>query len=313
MFAVDTPAEKEVRVVMKQKFGVHTSIAGGLHNALTTGRHLGCDCLQIFVKNQRQWEAPPLTAEQVEMWRTAWRENPCGPVVAHGTYLVNLAAKDRVIRKKSIRGCIEEVRRCAALGVSALITHPGSHNGDGEAKGIKRVIGALKEILEKTGTCTTEVLLEVTAGQGTCLGHRFEHLAEMIEGAGGDDRLGVCLDTCHLHAAGYDLASEEGYERMAAELLRWLPIERVRCIHVNDSVKPAGSRVDRHAHIGQGTIGCEGFRRLVCDGRFAHIPRILETPKEVAPDGRDYDAVNLEVLKGLAGGNSGRHGDRVTR
>lgn len=285
---------------VKQKFGVHTSIAGGLHNALTTGRTLRCDCLQIFVKNQRQWEAPPLTAEQVERWRTAWQDNPCAPVVAHGTYLVNLGAKDRVIRNKSVRACVDEVQRCATLGVSALITHPGAHNGDGEAKGIQRIIASLKEVLDRTAACATDVLLEVTAGQGSCLGYRFEHLAEMIDGAGGDDRLGVCLDTCHLHAAGYDLASEEDYQRMTAHLLRCVAIERVRCIHVNDSIKPAGSRVDRHTHIGQGTIGCEGFRRLLRDRRFTHIPRILETPKETAPDGRDYDAVNLEILRRLA-------------
>jgi deoxyribonuclease IV len=302
---------------VKQKFGVHASIAGGLHNALLSGRQLGCDCLQIFVKNQRQWEAPPLTDEQVAQWKAAWQENPCSPVVAHGTYLVNLAARDRVIRKKSIREFVDEVQRCEALGLSGLITHPGSHGGDGEAKGIKRVIAAIKEILDKTSACKTNVLLEITAGQGNCLGHRFEHLAEMIEGAGGDRRLGVCLDTCHLHAAGYNLARQEGYEAMVGDLLRCLPIERVRCIHVNDSIKPAGSRVDRHTHIGKGTIGREGFRRLLRDGRFVHISKILETPKEVAPDGRDYDAVNLEVLRRLASGTAdkerGRRGDKEKR
>ena len=261
---------------------------------------MGCDCLQIFVKNQRQWHAPALTQQQIEAWKIAWRENPCSPVIAHGTYLVNLAAGG-LVRRRSIHEFAEELRRCAALGVMGLVTHPGSHGGDGEAKGIRRVIAALKEILERTDDCETAVLLEVTAGQGNCLGHRFEHLAEMIEGAGRDQRLGVCLDTCHLHAAGYDLASEEGYGRMVGDLQRNLPLEQVRCIHVNDSVKPAGSRVDRHAHIGQGTIGREGFRRLLRDKRFAAIPRILETPKETAPDGRDYDAVNLEVLRELAG------------
>jgi deoxyribonuclease-4 len=285
---------------VKHKFGVHASIAGGLHNALLIGKSLGCDCLQIFVKNQRQWEAPPLTAAQIEMWRQTWRENPCSPVVAHGTYLVNLASNDRVIRRRSIKEFAQGIQRCAALGVSGLITHPGSHNGDGETNGIRRVIAALREILGRTAACPTAVLLEVTAGQGSCLGYRFEHLAEMIEGAGGDGRLGLCLDTCHLHAAGYDLASQDGYDRMVGDLLRNVRIEQVRCIHVNDSVKGTGSRVDRHAHIGQGTIGREGFRRLLCDERFAGLPMILETPKEVEGDDRDYDAVNLAVLRGLA-------------
>ena len=298
---------------VKQKFGVHASIAGGLHNALIAGNALGCDCLQIFVKNQRQWEAPPLTDAQIEMWQHTWRENPCSPVVAHGTYLVNLASGDRVIRRRSIKEFAQGVQRCAALSVSGLITHPGSHNGDGEAKGIARVIAALREILERTAACPTTVLLEVTAGQGSCLGYRFEHLAEMIEGAGGGDRLGVCLDTCHLHAAGYDLANEEGYGRMVGDLLRNVRIEQVRCIHVNDSVKGAGSRVDRHAHIGQGTIGREGFRRLLRDERFVGLPMILETPKEVEGDDRDYDVVNLAVLRGLAGQTAPRKTRRQRR
>ncbi len=284
---------------MKQKFGVHTSIAGGLHNALITGQQLGCDCLQIFVKNQRQWQAPPLTDEQIERWQAAWRAFPCSPVIAHGTYLVNLAASDRTIRRRSVSAFAQEVQRCAALGVAALVTHPGSHGGAGEAKGIARVVESLKEVLERTGDCETTVLLEVTAGQGTSLGYRFEHLAEMIAGLGNHPRLAVCLDTCHLHAAGYDLTSAEAYEQMAHDLQRSVPLELVRCIHVNDSRKPAGSRVDRHAHIGQGTIGLEGFARLLADERLAGVPRILETPKETAPDGRDYDSVNLEVLRGL--------------
>lgn len=290
---------------MKQKFGVHASIAGGLHNALLIGHTLGCDCLQIFVKNQRQWSAPPLRDEQVEAWQAARWQNPCGPVVAHGTYLVNLAARDRGIRSKSVSACVDEVRRCQALGVGALIIHPGSHNGDGQARGIRRVIASLKEVLDRTGGCGTQVLLETTAGQGSCLGHRFEHLSAMIEGAGADARVGVCLDTCHLHAAGYDLATAGGHGRMVADLVRCMPIERVRCIHANDSVREAGSRVDRHAHIGMGTIGRNGFRRLLRDGRFLHVPRILETPKELAPDGREYDAVNLETLRRLSGSAAG--------
>lgn len=298
----------QVACMSKQKFGVHTSIAGGLHNALLEGKRLRCDCVQIFVKNQRQWHAPALTDEQVGLWRETWKANPCGPVVAHGTYLVNLAAKDRTIRRRSVTAFADEVKRAAVLGVMGVVTHPGAHGGAGEAKGIARVVGSLKEVLERTAECETMVLLEATAGQGTCLGHRFEHLAEMMAGVDGAPRarVGVCLDTCHLHAAGYDLATEEGYCRMVEDLQRCTGIEAVRCIHVNDSVKPAGSRVDRHAHIGQGTIGLEGFRRLVCDGRLRHVPRILETPKETAPDGRDYDTVNLEVLRGLVRGGEVR-------
>lgn len=289
---------------MKQKFGVHTSIAGGLHNALLTGERLGCDCLQLFVKNQRQWHVPPLRPEQIELWQTARREAPRWPIIAHGTYLVNLAARDRTIRRRSIREFIGEIQRCAALGIDSLVTHPGSHGGAGETKGICRVIESLKKILDRTADCGVAVLLETTAGQGTCLGYRFDHLAEMMAGIEPSERhhrIGICLDTCHLHAAGYDLSSEEGYQRMVADLQRHVGIEEVRCIHTNDSLKPASSRVDRHAHIGQGTIGLDGFGRLLRDKRLQAIPRILETPKETAPDGRDYDAVNLETLRKLAG------------
>jgi len=284
-----------------QKFGVHTSIAGGLHNALLAGRRLGCDCLQIFVKNQRQWRAPPLSPRQIEQWHATWKDNPCAPIVAHGTYLVNLAARDRAIRRRSVSAFVDEIRRCAALGLTGLVTHPGSHGGAGEAKGVRRVIESLKEILDRTAACQTKVLLEATAGQGRSLGHRFEHLAEMLAGVDGTPRVAICLDTCHLHAAGYDLSTRAGYERMVDDLDRHVGIDRVHCIHTNDSLTPAGSKVDRHAHIGHGTIGLEGFRRLLQDKRLAAIPKILETPKETAPDGRDYDAVNLEVLRSLAG------------
>lgn len=292
------------RIFVKQKFGVHASIAGGLHNALIEAQQLGCECVQIFVKNQRQWQGPPLTAEQIALWQAKRQEVPCSPIFAHGSYLVNLAATDRTIRRRSIKAFVDELQRCDALGVDALITHPGSHGGDGEPKGIARVITSLKEILKLTEGNPATILLEVTAGQGNCLGYRFEHLAEMIAGiepAAGRKRLAICLDTCHLHAAGYDLATENGYNQMMEDLQRCLSIDLVRCIHTNDSIKPAGSHVDRHTHIGEGTIGLEGFRRLLKDKRLTAIPRILETPGETSPDDPSRDAMNLKIMRDLAG------------
>lgn len=283
-----------------QTFGVHTSIAGGLHNALVEVRRLGCDCIQIFVKNQRQWKAPPLQPAQIEQWHQTLCQIPLRPVVAHSTYLINLASGDAVIRPRSIRAFTDELRRCAALGVAGLVIHPGAHGGAGETAGICRVAEALRECLARTAGSSVKVLLEITAGQGSCLGHRFEHLRDIMAAVEPRDRLGVCLDTCHLHAAGYDLAGEDGYERMAADLERTIGFAAVACVHTNDSLKPAGSRVDRHAHIGQGTIGLKAFRRLLHDKRFAGIPKILETPKQTAPDGRDWDTVNLETLRRLA-------------
>jgi len=278
------------------------SIAGGVHHALLAGKRLGFDCVQIFVKNQRQWSGPPPSADQIEQWRRALAETGVEPVVAHATYLVNLAAADAAIRRRSIACFADEIRRCAALGVPGIVIHPGSHGGSGESAGIRRVVAALRQVLDRTAGCNVTILLESTAGQGHSLGYRFEHLAEILAGLGDEDRLGICLDTCHLHAAGYDLSSRQGYEAMMSDFLENLPLERLACIHVNDSKRPAGSRIDRHAHIGAGTIGLAGFRRLLGDRRLAAVPKILETPKEIAPDGRQYDAVNLETLRRLAGG-----------
>lgn len=284
----------------QRRYGAHMSIAGGLHLAFERGIEAGCDVLQVFVKNQRQWQAPPLTDADVQAWRGAWAGSGISAVVAHATYLINLAAPDDTNWAKSIGALLDELRRCELLGIAGLVVHPGSHLGEGEAAGIRRIVRALDAIHEQAPGFTAQILLEVTAGQGSCLGHRFEHLGEIISLVREPQRLGVCFDTCHALAAGHDLTTPEGYETTIRSLARHIGLERVRCFHMNDSCKPLGSRVDRHAAIGKGCLGRAAFARLVCDRRFLGRPMILETPKGQDPRGRDLDRVNLGVLRQLA-------------
>ena len=282
-----------------QRFGAHMSIAGGLHNACTAGQDAGCDCLQVFVKNQRQWVAAPLTDEAVREWKRAVRRTGLRPIVAHGTYLINLASPDATNRKRSIDAHIDELTRCEALGIRYLVAHPGSHVGQGEAVGIRGIAGALDCIHQATAGFKVRTLLETTAGQGTNLGYRFEHLAEIIARVGAPERVDVCLDTCHLFAAGYDFRRPDGYQAMMADFDRLLGMRRIKCIHVNDSKQACGSRVDRHEHIGRGTLGTGGFRQILNDPRLAKVPKILETPKGEDDKGRDLDRVNLARLRRL--------------
>jgi deoxyribonuclease-4 len=282
-----------------QRFGAHVSIAGGLHQALLRAHQIGCDCLQIFVKNQRQWHAPPLHDEQVRLWKRAWRRLPLRPVIAHGAYLINLASPDPRLWAASIDAGREELRRCAILGIRDWVIHPGSHAGAGIGPGIVRVSDALQRLLDDPTTLRVRILLETTAGQGAALGSSFEHLADIIARLARSRRLGVCLDTAHLFAAGYDLASPDGYAATIQQLARLVGLRRVRCLHCNDSKAACGRRVDRHEHIGRGTIGPRAFRRLLNDPRLANVPRILETPKGTDPRGRNYDRINLARLRRL--------------
>lgn len=282
-----------------QRFGAHMSIAGGLQNAFSAGVEVGCDCLQIFVKNQRQWSGPPLSEEAVGRFKAAARDTGLTPVVAHATYLINLASPDTTNSRRSIDALADELLRCTRLGVPYLIVHPGAHLGEGVPAGIKRIIRSMNKIHKRVGHESTRVLLETTAGQGSCIGHRIEHLAEIINGVDYPERLGVCVDTCHVFAAGYDIARDEGYERLMTELTEYVTLDRVRCIHVNDSKGKCGSRVDRHEHIGKGRIGKAGFRSLVNDPRLARVPKILETPKGKDGRGTDLDRVNLRRLRSL--------------
>lgn len=275
------------------------SIAGGLQHAFEAGVRVGCDCLQIFVRNQRQWRASQLTDEQVAAFEAAKRETGLDPVVAHASYLLNLASPDRAMRKKSIHGMIDELGRCEAIGVSALVFHPGSHLDDTMEAGIRRIAHSLDEVHRRCPGYRTMILLETTAGQGTAIGYRFEQLAAILDQVRESDRIGVCLDTCHLFAAGYDFRTAAKYAAMIDELDRVIGLSRVKCIHVNDSKRMLGSRVDRHEHIGKGKIGKRGFAHFLNDPRFASVPMILETPKGKDGRGTNLDTVNLKRLRAL--------------
>lgn len=275
------------------------SVAGGIENAFLAGARVGCDSLQIFVKNQRQWRAPPLTPEQIAAYKAAERETGLAPVVAHASYLLNLASPDDTIRTRSMTAMIDELERCEALGVSALIFHPGAHMDDTLNAGIKRIARSLDVVNSECRGFGTMTLLETTAGQGTAIGYRFEHLAAILQQVKEPDRLGVCLDTCHLFAAGYDFRTETGYDAMIDEMDTTIGVSKVRCIHTNDSKRECGSRVDRHDHIGKGKIGKSGFAHFINDKRWLRTPFILETPKGKDGRGSEFDKVNLKRLRSL--------------
>ena len=275
------------------------SVAGGLENAFAAGARAGCECLQIFVKNQRQWNAKPLTDEVVASYQAAARETGLSPVVAHASYLINLASPDAALRKRSVAALVDEVERCHRLGVAYLVLHPGAHMREGVDAGIRRIVRCLNEFHKTAAGASTMVLLETTAGQGSTIGHEVEHLARIIDGVRQPERLGVCVDTCHVFAASYDISTAEGYDRLATELTEMVTLERVKCFHVNDSKGACDSRIDRHEHIGKGKIGVAGFRNLLNDPRFTAVPKILETPKGVDGRGTDLDRVNLRRLRRL--------------
>ena len=279
-------------------FGSHLSIAGGLHNALLEAEKLGCDTVQIFTKNQKQWNCAPCSDESIAEWKSHCKRLKFKRTVSHDSYLINLASPDPVMRAKSITLFKDELLRCSALGVPYLVTHPGAHMGEGEEPGLKRVAAALDEIHAAVPADGVMTCLEVTAGQGTSLGYKLEHLAEIIHAVKEPGRLGVCLDTAHLFAAGNDFRGRK-YGGFRKALQKTIGLSRIKVIHINDSKKDLGTRVDRHEHIGRGKIGLEGFRPFVRDEVFAKIPKILETEKGEDEKGRSWDAVNLEVLRSL--------------
>jgi deoxyribonuclease-4 len=279
-------------------FGSHLSIAGGLHNAVTSAQTLGMDTVQIFTKNQQQWKAKPLDPAAVDAWRSHCSRLNFAHTVSHDSYLINLASPDDALWQKSIDLFVEELSRCVILGIPYLVTHPGAHVGCGEEVGLKRVAAGLDLVHARIPKGKVITCLEITAGQGTCLGHRLEHLATIIDLAKDPDRLAVCLDTAHLFAAGYDFRGRK-YAKFIKEIETTVGVDRIKVLHLNDSKKELGSRVDRHDHIGRGQIGLEGFRPIVRDNRWKNIPKILVTPKEKNEAGRDWDAVNLETLKAL--------------
>lgn len=277
--------------------GAHESIAGGIYKAFSRAESIGCRTLQVFTKNSNQWTSKPLTSEDIANYKTAASKSSIKHVIAHDSYLINLCAVDKMILKKSREAFLDELKRCEELGIRYLNFHPGAHMGKGEKDGIKKIIESLNWAHERTNGFNTLSVLETTAGQGSSIGYRFEHLREIIDGVDHPERMGVCIDTCHIYAAGYDISTRDGYAKTIEEFDSVVGLKKLVAIHVNDSKKGLGSRVDRHEHIGKGMIGRNGFRYLMQDERLISIPKILETPK-----GEDLkeDKMNLNVLYKLA-------------
>ena len=281
---------------MTRLLGAHVSVAGGLDNAFARGLESHCTALQIFTKNANRWQGKPISNDDAIAFQKAWQKSGIGPVIAHDAYLINLASPKQDVWEKSKAALRDELLRCAQLGITGLVMHPGAHLGTGVETGVERIREAFREILPETPP-EVRLLLENTAGQGTYLGGDFAHLAALLEGFD-EDRFGVCFDTCHAHTAGYDLSTSESYTEVMAEFDRLVGLEQIKAFHLNDCLKPCGSKVDRHTHIGQGTIGRTGFACLMQDQRLAAIPMLLETPKG---DDGEMDRVNLALLRELAG------------
>jgi deoxyribonuclease-4 len=287
------------------RLGAHLSIAGGLPRAVDRAVASKCEALQIFTKSAGQWRARPLPSDEVVLFRRKVADSGIHPVIAHNSYLINIATADPALRAQSLASLREELDRADALGLDGLVMHPGSYTSGSEEQGLVLIADGLRELLRDRPEGGAMIVLEHTAGQGTNLGHRFEHLAAIIDQLEASPRIGVCLDTCHLLTAGYDLCSEDGYRRTFREFDRIVGLRRIRAFHLNDSKKPCGSRVDRHEHIGKGCLGLEPFRRLLNDRRFAKLPMLLETPKLETPESRrrsdvdPWDARNLRTLRRL--------------
>jgi deoxyribonuclease-4 len=280
-------------------FGSHLSISGGLHNALIAAHGYGMVCVQIFTKNQRQWASPPLTPQQIADWTAHRKSTGIDMVVTHDTYLINLCAADRTLLEKSVAAFRDEIERCETLSIPYLVTHPGCHVGQGDEAGLAGVAAAINAVHKQLPGYKTITCLEITAGQGSSLGHKLEHLRTIIDAADEPERLAVCIDTSHALEAGYDLTSAAGTKLFLKEVDDVLGLDRVKVMHINDSKTPRGSRVDRHEHIGHGHVSLEAFEVIVNHPKLKKVPKILETPKEKAPDGRDWDVVNIETLKSL--------------
>ncbi|TWT51966.1 Endonuclease 4 [Thalassoglobus neptunius] len=279
-------------------FGSHLSIAGGYYKAANAAGALGMDTVQIFTKNNNQWKAKPLTDEDADLFRAAVEENGLKSPCSHDSYLINLASPDDELWEKSLNAYVIELERAEKLGLAGVVMHPGSYLKSSEEEGLAKVIDGLNEAHRRTKGFQVQTWVEATAGQGTNLGYRFEHLGKILREAEDGERFGVCLDTCHIFAAGYGLKTSEEYEETMQQLDEHVGIPNVRAMHLNDSKKEQGSRVDRHDHIGEGFLGLEPFRFLLNDSRFQSLPMYLETKKEKR-EGEEMDAVNLRVLKSL--------------
>ncbi len=287
------------------KIGAHMSVAGGVSKAVERAVVHGCEALQIFSKNANQWQGTPLDPAEIRAFRARIDETGITPVVSHASYLINLATTFPLLREQSIAAFVDELDRAEALGLLGVVIHPGTCTAGSEADALRLIAEAIGAAFTARPRTRTMVLLEHTAGQGRTVGHRFEHLAAILEHLEGSPRVGVCLDTCHLVASGYDIVSEAGYRDTFADFDRIVGLDRVKVFHGNDSKKPCGSRVDRHEHIGEGCLGLEPFRRLVNDPRFAELPMLIETektsrstkPSTIVTD--PLDVKNLSTLRRL--------------
>jgi deoxyribonuclease IV len=273
------------------------SIRGGVQTAIERARSIGCTAMQMFVKNNMQWFARPLTGEEIRAFLEHQQRSELRSVFAHANYLINLAATNPKFHANSLRALLEELIRADQLELPFLVLHPGAHLGAGEEAGLAAIIASVDEVLGRLPKVKTRIALETTAGQGSCLGHRFEHIGFIIDNVREPERLCVCIDTAHLFAAGYDIVGEAAIRKTFREFDRVIGLERLAAIHLNDSKTPLGSRVDRHEHIGKGKIGLSAFRYIMRDPRFRQIPKVLETPK-----GKDLreDVMNLKTLRALA-------------
>lgn len=290
--------------------GAHMSAAGGCYRAVERAQQCGCQCVQLFTKNNNQWRAKELSDEDARKFTSSLLELKITHPLVHDSYLINLATPDETLWRKSMESFREELLRADRLGIPNVVTHPGSFTTSSEAQGISRVVQALDEIYGSQSTIQARCLLEATAGQGTALGWRFEHLAEMLSRAKSPEMLGVCVDTCHVFAAGYPLSPVKDYLATMREFDQIVGLQQIRAFHLNDSKRELGSRVDRHAHIGEGHLGPEPFRLLLNDPRFRDLPMYLETPKGTR-DGEDLDVMNLRTLRGLVGLGEDQAGDKV--
>jgi deoxyribonuclease-4 len=275
------------------------SIAGGYHKAALAAAAHGMDVVQLFTKNNTQWRAKAIAEEEAALFAAVLRERKIAHPLSHSSYLINLASPDDALRTKSVEAMVVELQRAEQLAIPYVVVHPGAHTTASLEEGLALVAKSLDQIHAALPKSRAEVLLEITAGQGSCLGHRFAHLADILKQTNRSERVGVCFDTCHAFAAGYDLRDAKLAKVMWREFDDLLGLDRLKAIHLNDSKRELGSRVDRHEHIGRGKIGPEGFRLLLRDKRFRDVPMYLETPKGDA-DGETWDTVNLRTLRELA-------------
>jgi len=292
------------------ELGAHVSIAGGLHLALERGRALGCGAVQVFLKNQRQWAAPPLTQDAVRAFRAALRPSGIRHVFAHASYLVNLASPAPPMWRQAVDVFTDELERAEALGLTCVVIHPGSHLGAGAAAGGAAVVAALDEVTRRTAGYRVRVALENTAGAGHAVGRTFRELGALLDRTARPERLGVCVDTCHLFAAGYDIRTPAGWAAALGECEEAVGLGRVLAFHLNDARSALGSGLDRHEHIGAGRLGLRPFRLLLRDRRLARIPKVLETPKEPEPMADRRNLARLRALRRLSGTPSRRRGGR---